>query len=84
MQPGDMNIAGLRFHGLQGNPKRWSVRVTGNLSDHVRDGADENAVDIDLEDYHSEKEVMERKNGLPPVHPGEILKEDILPSVDPP
>jgi addiction module HigA family antidote len=24
---------------------------------------------------------MERKNGLPPVHPGEILKEDILPSV---
>jgi addiction module HigA family antidote len=23
---------------------------------------------------------MERKNGLPPVHPGEILKEDILPS----
>ena len=24
---------------------------------------------------------MERKTGLPPVHPGEILKEDILPSV---
>ena len=24
---------------------------------------------------------MERKNGLPPVHPGEILKEDILPAV---
>jgi addiction module HigA family antidote len=24
---------------------------------------------------------MERKNGLPPVHPGEIVKEDILPSV---
>ena len=23
---------------------------------------------------------MESKNGLPPVHPGEILKEDILPS----
>jgi toxin HigB-1 len=29
-QPEDMNIAGFRFHGLQGNPKRWSVRVTGN------------------------------------------------------
>ncbi|MGP8253765.1 MAG: HigA family addiction module antitoxin [Terracidiphilus sp.] len=27
------------------------------------------------------KDVMERKSGLPPVHPGEILKEDILPSV---
>jgi addiction module HigA family antidote len=24
---------------------------------------------------------MERKNGLPPIHPGEIIKEDILPSV---
>ena len=24
---------------------------------------------------------MERKNGLPPVHPGEIIKNDILPSV---
>jgi addiction module HigA family antidote len=24
---------------------------------------------------------MERKNGLPPVHPGEIIKHDILPSV---
>jgi addiction module HigA family antidote len=24
---------------------------------------------------------MERGNGLPPVHPGEIIREDILPSV---
>jgi len=24
---------------------------------------------------------MQRKNGLPPVHPGEILKQDILPTV---
>lgn len=24
---------------------------------------------------------MDRKNGMPPVHPGEILREDILPSV---
>ena len=24
----------------------------------------------------------ERMNGLPPVHPGEIIKEDILPSSD--
>lgn len=23
---------------------------------------------------------MERKNGMPPVHPGEIIREDILPS----
>ena len=24
---------------------------------------------------------MQRRNGLPPMHPGEIIKEDILPSV---
>jgi addiction module HigA family antidote len=24
---------------------------------------------------------MQKKNGLPPVHPGEIIKEGILPSV---
>lgn len=24
---------------------------------------------------------MERRKGLPPVHPGEVIKEDILPSV---
>jgi len=27
------------------------------------------------------EELMKRKNGLPPVHPGEILREDILPEV---
>ena len=27
------------------------------------------------------EKVIERKNRLPPVHPGEIIKEDILPSV---
>lgn len=29
-QAEDLNIAGFHFHGLQGKPKRWSVRVTGN------------------------------------------------------
>jgi addiction module HigA family antidote len=27
------------------------------------------------------EEPMKRKNGLPPVHPGEIIREDILPEV---
>ena len=27
------------------------------------------------------RETLDRKNGLPPVHPGEILREDILPEV---
>ena len=49
--PEDMNIAGFRFHGLQGNPKRWSVRVTGNY--RITFGwSGENAQDIDFEDYH--------------------------------
>jgi len=47
----DTNIAGLRFHGLQGNPKRWSVRVTGSY--RITFGwSGENAVDVDFEDYH--------------------------------
>jgi addiction module HigA family antidote len=29
----------------------------------------------------NQEEVMERKSGLPRVHPGEIIKKDILPSV---
>ena len=49
--PEDMNIAGFRFHGLQGNPKRWSVRVTGNY--RITFGwSGENALDVDFEDYH--------------------------------
>jgi proteic killer suppression protein len=50
-QSEDMNIAGFRFHGLQGNPKRWSVRVTGNY--RITFGwSGENALEIDFEDYH--------------------------------
>lgn len=50
-QPADMNIAGFRFHSLQGNPKRWSVRVTGNCRITFAWSGEE-AVDIDFEDYH--------------------------------
>jgi proteic killer suppression protein len=50
-RPEDMNIAGFRFHSLQGSPKRWSVRLTGNYRiTFGRSG--ENALDIDFEDYH--------------------------------
>ncbi|MEQ1888173.1 MAG: type II toxin-antitoxin system RelE/ParE family toxin [Alphaproteobacteria bacterium] len=51
VQPEDMNISGLRFHGLQGNPKRWSVRVSANY--RITFGwPGDSAIDIDLEDYH--------------------------------
>ena len=50
-QPEDMNIVGFRFQGLRGKPPRWAVRVTGNY--RISFGwAGENALDIDLEDYH--------------------------------
>jgi proteic killer suppression protein len=50
-RPEDMNVAGLRFHGLQGKPSRWSVRVTGNH--RITFGwAGEEAIEVDLEDYH--------------------------------
>jgi proteic killer suppression protein len=50
-RPEDMNIAGFRFHFLQGKPKRWAVRVTGNY--RITFGwSGENALDVDFEDYH--------------------------------
>jgi len=49
--PEDMNVAGFRFHALHGDPKRWSLRVTGNC--RITFGwSGENAVEVDFEDYH--------------------------------
>jgi proteic killer suppression protein len=52
IRPGDMNVPGWRFHPLQGTRKgRWAVAVSGNLRlTFAFDGED--AIDIDLEDYH--------------------------------
>ena len=78
-QPEDMNIAGFRFHGLQGgrNAGRCAgLGITGSLS-----AGRAKALWMSILKTTIREEVMERKNGLPPVHPGEIIKEDILPSV---
>ena len=49
--PDAMNLPGFGFHGLQGNPKRYAVSVNGNY--RLTFGFDgEDAVDVDLEDYH--------------------------------
>lgn len=50
--PGDMNLPGYRFHRLKGDrADTYSVAVTGNLRLTFRfEGED--AVDVDLEDYH--------------------------------
>jgi len=51
IKPEDMDLPGFRFHGLQGKPKRYSVRVTGNY--RITFGWDgEDAIDVDIEDYH--------------------------------
>jgi proteic killer suppression protein len=49
---GDMNVPGWQFHPLKGTRKgRWAVSVSGNLRlTFAFDGED--AIDIDLEDYH--------------------------------
>jgi toxin HigB-1 len=52
IRPEDMNLPGYRFHGLRGDRSgTYAVSVTGNLRiTFAFDG--ENAVDVDLEDYH--------------------------------
>ncbi len=46
-----MNLPGYHFHGLQGTPQRWSVRVTANYRITFAWDAP-GAIDVDLEDYH--------------------------------
>lgn len=46
-----MDLPGWYFHQLKGRPVRYSVRVTANW--RLTFGfADEDAKDVDLEDYH--------------------------------
>ena len=50
-QPEDMNAAGFDFHGLQGRPKRYAIKVSANY--RLTFGWDApDAIDVDLEDYH--------------------------------
>ena len=50
-KPEDMNVPGFFFHALQGEPKRYSVRVTANYR-LTYAWEEPDAVDVDLEDYH--------------------------------
>ena len=51
-EPEEMNLPGYYFHGLSGkDTDRYSVRVSGNY--RITFGwSDNDAIDIDLEDYH--------------------------------
>ena len=50
--PEDLNLPGLRFHGLKGKDKgRYAVDASGNW--RITFGWDgKDATDVDLEDYH--------------------------------
>ena len=50
-QPGEMNVAGYRFHILHTKPQRWSVRVSGNYRITFA-WSGKNADYVDFEDYH--------------------------------
>ncbi len=51
IRPEDLNLPGFGFHGLNSNPRRWSIWVTGNY--RITFGWDgDDALDIDIEDYH--------------------------------
>jgi proteic killer suppression protein len=52
LRPEDMNLPGYRFHGLRGDRAgSYAVSVTGNWRITFSfDGED--AIDVDLEDYH--------------------------------
>jgi len=52
VRPKDMDVPGWRLHPLRGDRRdRWAVDVSGNV--RLTFGFDgEDAVDVDLEDYH--------------------------------
>ena len=51
-RPSDMNLPGYRFHGLKGDRKGYyAVAVSGNWRITFA-FAGEDAIDVDLEDYH--------------------------------
>jgi toxin HigB-1 len=52
VKPENMNLPGFKFHSLKGKDKgRYSVWVSGNY--RITFGwSSEDAVDIDIEDYH--------------------------------
>jgi len=49
--PEALSIPGFNFHGLRGKPKRFSVHVNGPWC-ITFEWRGENAVNVDLENYH--------------------------------
>lgn len=76
--PQDMDVPGWRLHSLSRDlAGHWSVWVNGNWRmTFTFEG--QNAVLVDYQDYHWERAMNQMHN---PPHPGEILKQDVLPEL---
>lgn len=86
--PEDLNVPGLHFHALRGQMRgRYAVTVRANW--RITFGwTGEDAIDVDFEDYSlmakAEPKHSKPHPDLRPCHPGEILREIILPAVNKP
>lgn len=76
--PQQMDVAGWKLHALTGElAGHWSIWVSGNWRLTFRfEGED--AEIVDYQDYQKEKIMAHMYN---PPHPGDMLKEDILPAL---
>ena len=84
---GDLDLPGFDFHALRGRPKRYSLHVNGPWC-VTFEWAEGDSRRVDLEQaipLRSEKMTDEylvtKRPSRPPTHPGEILREDVLPSL---
>jgi antitoxin HigA-1 len=78
-QPEDMNIAGYRFHAFAREPTQVVRPRERQLPDHVRLVGRER----DRSGFRGLpliRQEMNHRNALPPIHPGEIIREDVLPA----
>jgi addiction module HigA family antidote len=81
--PQMMDLPGFRFHPLKGRDKgRYAVTASGNYRiTFAFDGED--AVEVDLGGL-SLMSANRLTRGLAPMHPGELLREEVLPALNRP
>lgn len=80
----DMDVPSFDFHPLRGVPIRFTVHVNGPWCVTFEFG-DGDAARVDLEQYHRGLLPMTeypafRNPDICPSHPGELLREDVLPA----
>ncbi len=81
--PEDMNLPDFNFHVLrEGGRARYTVHVNGPwcITFGFRDG---DAFAVEFEQYHQEMR-MNRNPDRCPTHPGELLREDVIPETGKP